>query len=212
MDIAQIIRSYASQPITHQLLMSLLSAYKRPNDKIHSLVNKGILESIKKGIYIAGPRLNTVKPEPFLMANHLLGPSYVSLDAALSFHGLIPERVYEISSVTTKASRKFITSMGTFSYTQLPLPYYSFGIEQLRLADNQYAMIATPEKAIFDKVITTPGLILRSEKSTKSYLLDSLRMEEETLRTLNTIIMEQWVPNATKKSSLLNVIKTINSL
>jgi hypothetical protein len=212
MDITQAIRSYASQPITHQLLMSLLKDYKRPNDKVNSLVKKGVLESIKKGIYIAGPILNTIKPEPFLIANHLLGPSYISLDSALSFHGFIPERVYEFLSVTTKASRKFNTPMGTFSYTQLPLPYYSFGIEQVRLSDDQYVMIATPEKAIFDKVITTSGLILRSEKGVKDYFLDNLRMEEKNLRALNVSDMEQWIPNAVKKSSLLNVIKMINRL
>ena len=212
MDINQSIRSYSNQPLTHQLMMSLLKEYKSPNDKVHSLLAEGQLASIKKGLYIAGPALKSNKPEPFLVANHILGPSYVSLDAALSYYGLIPERVYEISSVTTKASRKFTTPMGLFSYTHLSLPYYSFGIRQIKLSNEQYAMIASPEKALFDKVITTSGLLLRSKKDAISYLIDDLRMDEESFKDFDIGSMSSWLPDAPKKESLLMIIKLITSL
>ncbi|MFN8417584.1 MAG: hypothetical protein U0U66_14740 [Cytophagaceae bacterium] len=213
MDLNQKIRSYASQPLTHQLVLSLLKDYKRPNDKVHELLTKGILQSIKKGLYIAGPSLMmSNRPEPFLLANHILGPSYVSLDTALSYHGLIPERVYEIASMTIKASRTFTTPVGTFTYRKVSLPYYSFGIHQARLSANQYAMVASPEKALFDKIITTPGVVLRSQKNVLDYLLDNLRMDEEPLKGLNTKSMIDWLPDAPKKESLLQVIKTIQQL
>jgi len=212
MDINQAIRSYARQPITHQLLMWLLKDYKSPNDKVHSLLNEGVLTSVKKGLYIAGPVVRANKPEPFLMANHILGPSYISMDAALSYYGLIPERVYEISSITTKASRKFVTPMGLFSYTHLSLPYYCFGIKQVALSDEQYVMIASPEKALFDKVITTSGLVLRSQKSAMGYLTENLRIDEDDLKDFNTNAMSSWLPDAQKKDSLSMIIKTINGL
>ena len=79
------------------------------------------------------------------IANHLLGPSYVSIDSALTFHGLIPERVYSVTSMTTKVSRAFDTPIGLFTYIQLPLPYYAFGINMVGLTNEQYAMIASPE-------------------------------------------------------------------
>jgi predicted transcriptional regulator of viral defense system len=151
MDFGRAIQNYAAQPLTHQVLLSILKDYKRPNDKIYELLKCGMLLSIKKGLYIVGPSVNSQKPEPFLIANHILGPSYISLDSALSYHGLIPERVYEISSVTTKASRKFSTPAGIFTYTNLRLPYYAFGIQQLRLFEEQNVMIASPEKAYLIK-------------------------------------------------------------
>ncbi len=212
MDINQTIRSYARQPLTHGLLLSILKNYKRPNDKVHNMLADGILTSVKKGLYIAGPVLKANKPEPFLMANHVLGPSYVSSDSALSYYGLIPERVYEISSMTTKASRKFVTSMGIFSYTHLPLPYYSFGIQQIKLSDEQYIMMASPEKALFDKVITTAGLVLRSKKDAWYYLVDDLRMDEERLKDFDTVSMLSWLHDAAKKDSLSMIIKMINNL
>ena len=212
MDFGRAIQNYAAQPLTHQVLLSILKDYKRPNDKVYELLKSGMLLSIKKGLYIAGPSINSQKPEPFLIANHILGPSYISLDSALSYHGLIPERVYEISSVTTKASRKFSTPVGIFSYTNLQLPYYSFGIQQLRLSDEQNAMIASPEKALFDKVVTTPGIILRSQKNAFDYLVEDLRIDEDSLKKLNTKWMSEWLSEAPKKSSLSNVIKMIDHL
>ncbi len=212
MDIYQAIRSYASQPLTHQLVVSLLKDYKRPNDKVHAMLTEGILESVKKGLYIAGPAIKSAKPEPFLLANHILGPSYVSLDTALSYHGWIPERVYEVASMTIKSNRKFNTPLGVFSYTHLSLPYYAFGIRQIQLADEQFAMMATPEKALFDKVITTAGLTLRSRKQVLNYLLEDLRISEDRLRECDLQNMAQWVQDASKTESLSMILRTIKEL
>lgn len=213
MEINEELRRYSSQPLTHQLLLSLLKGYKKPNSRIHALLKEGILQSIKKGLYIAGPALNlNRRPEPFLIANHLIGPSYVSCETALSFHGLIPERVYEIASMTTKSPRKFNTVMGIFTYAKLPLPYYSFGIQQIKLTEEQTAMVASPEKALCDKIITTSGIVLRSRKSVTSYLLENMRMDEERLKKLDTSQMATWVPDAMKKESLTMVINTLQDL
>lgn len=212
MDLNQAIRKYSSQPLTHQLLTSLLYGYKRPNDKIYSLLKEGVIIPIKKGVYIAGSNLEGGQPEPILLANHILGPSYVSMDTALSYHGLIPERVYEISSATIKASRKFKTPIGFYSYTRLSLPYYSLGIQWTKLADDQYAMIASPEKALFDKMVTTAGIVIRSIKNASDYLLDDLRMDEDNLSGLNIDMMMSWLSYVPKKDSLKMIIKAIERL
>lgn len=156
-------------------MKSWLKVYKRPNDKISALKSEGLLTLLKRGIYIAGLKLYAGRPENPLLANHLHGPSYVSIDSALSFHGLILERVYSVTSMTTKVSRDFDTPIGLFGYIHLPLPYYVFGINRVRLTSEQYAMIASPEKAVCDKIVNTSGLILRSISSAGDYLLDNLR-------------------------------------
>ncbi len=80
--------------------------------------------SVRRGLYVAiAP--DTPRPESFLLANHVYGPSYVSMDSALSFYGMIPERVYEISSATTKTSRQFRTPAGTL-LRRGPLPTHGF--------------------------------------------------------------------------------------
>lgn len=167
---------------------------------------------VKKGLYVAGERMNAGRPEPFLLANHILGPSYVSLETALAHHGLIPERVYEIASVTTKANRKFETLVGNFTYTRQSVPYYSFGIDSVMLSDDQYAMIATPEKALCDKVVTTSGLLFRSKKSAQEFLIENMRMDEGRLKSLNLEAISSWIAEAPKGESLEMIVNAIKDL
>lgn len=212
MNLLQSLREFSSQPLTHQLLLSLLKGYKRPNDKIHELILSGIIEPIKRGIYLPTAKASPNRTEPFLLANHLRGPSYVSFDSALSYHGLIPERVFEISSATTKASRRFDTLAGTFSYVRLPLPYYCFGICQVQMAEMQNILIASPEKALCDKVINTTGLKMRSKTLAGDYLFENLRMDDYQLRHMDTEMMETWLEDSPKRESLTTIIKVIKTL
>jgi len=209
MELAQSIREHATLPIPHHLMTWLLKEYRQPNDKIRYLIKDGILQQVKRGLYIAGPKISTSKPDPFLIANHILGPSYISLESALSFHGLIPEKVYEISSVTTKAKRKFVTPIGVYSYTRLPLPYYSYGIQSIEVSKNQRVLIASPEKALFDKIITTSGVEFRSRVSVLTYLENDLRIDVSELKRLDTQRMESWISGSPKQESLSILIDTI---
>lgn len=213
MDYRTTLTRLSNQPLTHQLLVSVLKDYERPNDKIYQLAKEGVIQSIKKGLFVAGPALNTDrKPEPFLLANHILGPSYVSLETALSYHGLIPERVYEIASMTTQAPRKFTTPLGSFTFTRLPLPYYAFGIRSEKLADDQYAMVASPEKALCDKIITTSGLLFRSRKAAREFLFENMRIDEDALRHFDTEEMTSWLKGSLKEESLSMVVNVLKEL
>ena len=212
MDFRKMIKEYAEAPISRHLILGLLSDYQSLNDKISELLKGKELISIRRGLYITGPKLDLPTPEPFLIANHLRGPSYVSLESALSYWNMIPERAYEISSVTIKTSKKYKTPVGRFSYQQLKIPYYSYGIKNIEYSPKQTMLIASPEKALCDKVVLTPKIHLRSIKQTREFLLEDLRMDSEVLSTLDTKVMELWIKNAPKKSSLKMLIKTLEEL
>jgi len=209
MDFREMMKQYEEQPITRQLLFDALKEYERPYDKIHELVKQGKLIRVKSGIFIPGPALDVRRPEPFLLANHLLGPSYVSLETALSHWGLIPERVYEISSATARNSKTYQTPAGRFSYTHIPLPYYSFGIEQEELTKKQIVLVATPEKALCDKIVTTPGLLFRSPAQAKKWLTEDMRIEKDKLSKLDYKQIGSWNIGAPKKESLQMLFKTL---
>ncbi len=206
------IKNYAEQPLTRQILMELLKEYKRPYDKINELVKQNLLIPVKRGIYMPGANLKIAPPEKILMANHLYGPSYVSLETALSHWGMIPERVFEISSATTNISKTYKTPVGRFSYIHLELPYYSFGIQQVQLTKRQTVLMASPEKALCDKIITTSGVILRSSKQTIELLVEDFRIELQTLRNLDIRSIDKWVKKAPKENSIMMLIKTLQSL
>jgi predicted transcriptional regulator of viral defense system len=99
------VKEYTEAPITHNIVAEMLPEYNRPNDKISELIKSGELVSIRRGLYIPGPETDLPIPNLFLIANHLRGPSYVSMESALSYWSVIPERVYEVSSVTLKDNK-----------------------------------------------------------------------------------------------------------
>lgn len=212
MTFIEALQEYAEEPITRQIMLDLLKKYKRPNDKISELVKKGELIAVKNGLYVAGENTRVQRPESFLIANHLWGPSYVSLETALSFWGFIPERVFETTSVTIKPNNLYRTAVGRFRYHNAPSPYYSFGIKSVSLTPKQVALVASPEKAICDKIVMTPGVSLRSSMQTTDFLLEDLRIDEESLSKLNLSEISSWIENAPKKKSLEMLVKTINNL
>ena len=70
---------------------------------------------LRNGFYI----LKDSSPSLYLIANKLYQPSYISLEKALSYYGIIPETVYTITSITTKATREFATPRAIFSYQRI---------------------------------------------------------------------------------------------
>lgn len=99
---------YKTHIIDYATLKSILVniGYTNINDKINNLKQKGIIKSVKKELYIHTSLINKNIVSKELISNNLLGtPSYISLDYALYFYGLIPESVREITAITTKRSK-----------------------------------------------------------------------------------------------------------
>ena len=212
MQFEKAIQAFSGQPITQQILMHLLKEYRWPHNKIRQLVKQGYLTHIKRELYITGPELNLPQPSNYLLANHIYGPSYVSLEAALSYRGLIPEKVSGITSVTTGATKTFRTTIGRFNYVHASLPYYSFGIGQVIIDEKQTVLMASKEKALCDKIVMTAGMLLRSMEQTMSLLTDDLRIDLQTLRELDITSIRSWINDAPKKQSLNLLVKTLERL
>lgn len=212
MDYRMDLSQYSDQPISTQVLLGLLRGYNRPYDKIMEMVNQGILVQLRRGLYMTSPLVSKITPEPFLIANHLYGPSYISLDSALFHWGLIPERVFEISCVTPKISKKIMVQNAVYSYTHLPIAYYPLGVQSIALTKTQTVLIASPEKALCDKVITTAGINLRSKQQAMAFLVEDLRIDKDQLRELNTTEMTSWLPVCPKRKSIQLLIETLSAL
>lgn len=119
-------------------------------------VNSGRLIKLHKGLYTLSEPFRKIKPEPFSIANSLKSASYVSLQSALAWYGLIPEFVPVVTSVTTGRTRLIDTPMGRFDFRHINKSFF-WGYQQIELMDGQTAFIARPEKAMLDLVYLTPG-------------------------------------------------------
>ena len=137
----------SSIPFNHSTLLSMLNDYRRPNDKISRMLSSGELIQVKRGLYLLGDKFRTEKVSQPLLANLLFGPSYVSLDFALAYYDLIPEMVFEVSSMTTGRARTFDTSLGRFIYIHSHASLYPIGLRIEKNSDESQFLIASPEKA-----------------------------------------------------------------
>jgi hypothetical protein len=114
--------------------------------------------------------------------------------------------------VTIKGAKKYKTSAGRFTYRHADFPYYSYGIRGVRLSVRQTVLIASPEKALCDKIAMTAGIQLRSPPQVLNFLIKDLRIDEDKLGELDVKMIEDWIEAAPKKSSLGMLIKTLHTL
>jgi hypothetical protein len=170
----------------YQILLDSLREYAHPRKKITSLLRKGEIIRVKKGLYLFGEQHRRAPYCRELLANLIYGPSCVSLEYALHYHGLIPERVETVTSVTCGRSHSFDTPVGNFSYRAIPMTAYRIGIDRIELADGRAFLMALPEKALADRVVAERGSALRTQKELAVFLLDSLRIDEDSLKGLDT--------------------------
>jgi predicted transcriptional regulator of viral defense system len=119
-------------------------------------VKAGRLLQLRRGLYALAPVWRKVEPHPFLVANRLRRGSYVSVQAALAFHGMIPEHVPVVTSVGPGRPETVRTPLGPFQFTHLAEGML-FGYTQVEVAPRQSAFVASPEKALLDLIHLTPG-------------------------------------------------------
>lgn len=163
-------------------LMGVLSNYKKPRDKITQLLERETIIRVKKGLYIVGEKYCSHLISKEILANLIYGPSYISLEYALSFWGLIPERVEIVTSITTQKSKEFATTLGVFRYTSIPIKKYSIGvILQPNTLENSF-LIACKEKAVID-MLYLQKIKANTEEELLNHLVQNLRINPADLQT-----------------------------
>ena len=140
--------------------------------RMYEWQGKNYIRRICKTFYILN-NLEINEQILFLIANKIYEPSYISLESALNFYGLIPELVPNITSVTTKKTQMFNTEKGSFIYKKIKLDLF-FGYKLIRYENWEYK-IADLEKAILDFLYLNPSLKTESDFS-------ELRIDKKTLR------------------------------
>ncbi|MHC1780500.1 MAG: hypothetical protein AB9922_09715 [Bacteroidales bacterium] len=136
-------------------------------------VKKGYLIRLRQGYFAFSEYLN--KPDyAFYLANRIYRPSYISLHTSLSFFGMIPEAVVQITSVTSLKTASFANNFGEYSYKNVK-ENLMFGYELKSMSDNRAIQFATPEKALLDLLYLYPFYDSEME-------LEELRLDEEYLQ------------------------------
>ena len=188
-------------PFPCSVLSSIYPDTKQISDKARRLEQEGRIIRLKRGLYVRSAE-DGATLIPSLIANHIYGPSYVSMQTALRYYGLIPERVYETQSMTTKHSRTFDTPLGRFSYLSCSADYFPIGIRQEQEAGATY-LIATPEKALCDLLLKAAGVNASNVKSLRTFLEADLRFEMDALKDFDTGILTLCHKHALVKNDMI---------
>jgi hypothetical protein len=144
---------------------------------------RGLLVKLKKGMYLLNEHDRKLNPSRLFLANQMYVPSYVSLEYALYHYGLIPERVVEVTSVTTKKTLYISNPEGKFTYHHVTVPAFR-GFRIIRDENGLGVFIAEPEKAVldflyFNLALRTKGVEIATDIFTESYRFQDVDMLNE---------------------------------
>jgi hypothetical protein len=136
--------------------------------------NKELIEQLGNGVYVFDDKKSELRKEEIAFV--LRQPSYISLESALSFYGLIPEIVPTLTCVTAKSSRKYQNSFGSFMYRHIkPSLFFGYNPVETKYMKN---LMAEPEKALLDYLYFNLGKI--NDEGDVS----ELRINGETLKKI----------------------------
>lgn len=198
------LKKMGTVPFGLGVLQSLYPDCRHISDKAIRLEAEGRIIRLKKGLYVASPEEGEVLSLQ-LVANHLYGPSYVSMSSALRWHGMIPERVELVQSVTTKHSRDFSNTLGSFRYQNCSAAYFPIGVT-MQGSGNVRFLMASPEKALCD-YINFNKVQLRFVKDVGPFLEEDLRIDTDMLEDLDLDLIRLCAENGRKSGSLYSLLK-----
>ncbi len=174
-----------SPEVDYQALLAQMQTLSHPRRKLKELQNKGSLIRLKKGFYVLTEQIIGKNYSVQIVANLLYGPSYLSLEYALSYYDLIPERVESLTSVTTQKNKNFETAIGHFTYKHLATDLYPMGVTIKKTEDDRNFLIATPEKALMDMfTLKFKNTDLPKKKDILKALIEDLRIDLEAFKQI----------------------------
>lgn len=137
--------------------------------RLNEWQDKGYIKKVIRGYYIFSD-LQLAEEILFKIANRIYLPSYVSLESALSYYHLIPESVYGITSISTRRTYHFKTSIAEFIFrTVKPQLFFGYYLKDYK---NQYFKMASIEKSLLDYFYLHPDIETKQD-------FDSLRINKE---------------------------------
>ena len=176
--------------------------YKNPHDHVRLLVKEGRLFKLKRGLYETNKNASL-----FAIASVLYAPSYVSFQSALSFYGLIPERVANVTSASlnAKKNKQYSNIFGNFFYQDVSEEAFHLELRWVDDPDSPY-LIATKEKALCDLLAKTKTI---RDQDFAAFLSDDLRLEKDSVLSLNKSVIVSLAKAYRKRNVtlLMNYLK-----
>jgi hypothetical protein len=169
-------------------------------------LKSGEVIRIHRGLYCLVPKYLRRKPDPLVFAQLIHGPSYISLETALSYHGWIPEAVYAVTSACMDRAREFETPLGHFSFTRIPQKVFYTEVTRIEKQDGnepgahagESFLMASPLKALADYVYAH-----KVDWISAGPVIESLRVDERALAGIDSETVESLIDNYSSRRVML---------
>ena len=160
----------------------------------HGLIKRatanGEIFNIRRGLYCLAPKFQKRPISVYSLAERIYGPSYISTETALSYHGWIPEAVYACTCACPGTSRDFDTPLGVFIYKRVPQKTFYSNVERCEDENGNVFFMASPAKALADYIY-----IHRLDWTAVSQASASLRIDAEELANVNRQELSDLIEN-----------------
>ncbi len=178
--------------------------YSNINQKISLETTKGNLMRVKRGLYTDDLWIDAP-----VISNVCYSPSYISYEYALSYYGLIPERVCVYTSAVfgKKNNKRYQLDGACFEYKSIPDEVYPYGIKFLKNENDVTYKIASKEKALCDQLYSKYPV--RNIADIKMMLFEDLRIDVEELKNLDFNFIKEIAP-LYHSNTLQSFVKFIN--
>jgi hypothetical protein len=153
-------------------------------------VAAGEVVRIHRGLYCLATKYLRQKIDPLVLAQRIYGPSYISLETALSWHSWIPEAVYAVTSTSLDRSREFDTPMGHLSFTRVPQETFYAEVSRVQKEDGGSFLLASPLKALADYIYAH-----RCDWNSARPVVESLRVDESSLAGVDPASFDRLLAN-----------------
>lgn len=174
---------------TEEALVVLSRDYQAPVKFLKSLVDKGLLIRLKRGVYVLPESY-----DPTVAAGAIASPSYVSFETALGFYGLLPERVHSVFSVIDGRPRVRHVLGTRFEYRAQRRDLFALGMSSISL-QGRNVLFASPEKALLDalaaKALKTKNI---SSAEIWSFVTEGMRIDDEDILRMRRRKLEEMAP------------------
>lgn len=189
---------FENAPYGYFTTRDVATLFPQSEDTRYGLVKRAIaggeIIHLRRGLYCLAPKYQKQKINLYALAEQIYGPSYISLESALSWHGWIPEAVYTITSVSFGKSKEYATPLGAFSYNRVPQRVFYTGVERLTDDAGHVFLMAEPVKALADYVY-----VHKKQWSGLKPAAESLRIEPEEFESAASEQFDILIENYTSR-------------
>ncbi|MCB9747041.1 MAG: hypothetical protein H6755_01370 [Candidatus Omnitrophica bacterium] len=186
-----ILDNYKSDILTTADVVTLS---KGSSDRRYGLVKRALaaeeIIQIRRGLYYLAKKYQRGPMNLFALAQRIYGPSYISFESALSYHGWIPEAVYLTASASIRKAIRYTTPLGIFDYKRIPCADFFYEVNRIQNEAEDIFFMASPIRALVDYIY-----VYKKDWPDLKAIAQDLRIEPENFNEIKKEALQGFKEN-----------------